>query len=394
MHTGIFGGCFDPPHRGHLAVAESALQIANLDKIIVIPANTASNNKLTINALPEDRLEMCRLCFGSDSRFTVSDIEATKSGFTPTVQTVERIQKQLHHDDTISLIIGADKLESLPNWIRADDLFRLCDFIVYPRDGIDVQRQVELLRTRGARIQVLDVPEVSGASGKIQSLLRRYEKPAELTDEVTAYIAELWLYLDKTILEVEQMRSQKRWKHTLGVRKQAVEYALLHSINPLEAALAALLHDSAKCLPFENMLNLAREAGISNPTFLSSPAMLHGPVGAYIAKTQFYVTNPDVLNAISYHTVGRAEMSKLEMCIFVADATEPGREQYPGLKRLRKLAARSLEAAVLLSLNLTKQYILESGKQFNPISDATIRWITPLIPEELIPLTIATQTEK
>ena len=205
MHTGIFGGCFDPPHRGHLAVAESALQIANLDKIIVIPANTASNNKLTINALPEDRLEMCRLCFGSDSRFTVSDIEATKSGFTPTVQTVERIQKQLHHDDTISLIIGADKLESLPNWIRADDLFRLCDFIVYPRDGIDVQRQVELLRTRGARIQVLDVPEVSGASGKIQSLLRRYEKPAELTDEVTAYIAEHWLYLDKTILEVEQM---------------------------------------------------------------------------------------------------------------------------------------------------------------------------------------------
>ena len=82
-------------------------------------------------------------------------------------------------------------------------------------------------------------------------------------------------------------------------------------------------------------------------------------------------------------------MSKLDMIIFVADATEPGREKYPGLRRLRRLAEQSLEAAVLLSLNLTKQYVLSSGKPFNPISDATIRWVTPMVPQELLPLTSA-----
>ena len=86
----------------------------------------------------------------------------------------------------------------------------------------------------------------------------------------------------------------------LGVEGYSIEGAILiHHINPIEAALAALLHDSAKCLPFEIMLSYAHEAGITDPTFLSSSAMLHGPVGAYIAREQFSVSNQDVLNAIT-----------------------------------------------------------------------------------------------
>ena len=387
MHVGVYGGCFDPPHRGHIAVADVALRTAGLDQLLIIPANTASNNKISISASAHDRLNMCKLCFSGEPRCIISDIETRRDEFTPTITTIEHLKKRQYQNDTLSLIIGADKLQSLPNWIRADELFHLCDFLVYPRNGIDLRSQIELLRERGAKIRVMDVPEVAGASREIQSALKRYENPPELSENITAYIAEHWLYLDQSILEVERMLSPKRWKHTLGVRKQAVEYALIHGINPLHAALAALLHDSAKCLPFEIMLNLAHEAGITDPTLLSSSAMLHGPVGSYIAKTQFFVEISDVLNAITYHTVGRANMSKLEMCIFVADATEPGREQYPGLMRLRRLAARSLEAAVLLSLNLTKQYVLESGKQFNPISEETIRWITPRVPDELLPMT-------
>ncbi len=389
MQVGIYGGCFDPPHRGHLAVAEAAINAAGLDQVVIVPAAVSSTEDRKLIASPDDRINMCRLCFAPEPRCVISDIETRHDEWTPTIMTIERLRKHQYRDDRLTLIIGADKLPSLPKWKRANDLFRLCDILVYPRDGIDPTPYLNQLCTMGAAIRVIDVPEVTGASRDIQTMVSGYVQPPELSEEVTAYIAEHWLYLDQKILDVEQMITQKRWKHTLGVRSQAVEYALAHRINPLEAALAAMLHDSGKCLPFETMLNYAHEAGITDPTFLSSPAMLHGPVGAYIAKTQFSVTNPDVLNAITYHTVGRAEMSKLEMCIFVADATEPGREQYPGLKRLRQLAMQSLEAAVLLSLNLTKQYILDAGKSFNPISDATIRWVTPLVPEELLPLTRA-----
>ena len=389
MQVGIFGGCFDPPHRGHLAVAEAALRSAGLDQVAIIPAAVASAKEHGIVASAADRLNMCRLCFGSEPHFTISEAEVRRNEWVPTIMTVERLKKQQYRNDQLTLIIGADKLASLPQWRRFEDLIRLCDILVFPRDGADIPAHVDQLRAMGARIRVMDIPEAPGASRAVQDALSRYENPLELTDEVTAYIAERWLYLDKSILSAEKLMTPKRWQHTLGVRKQAVEYAVLHHISPIHAALAALLHDSAKCLPFEVMLSYAHEAGITDPTFLSSPAMLHGPVGAYVARKQFSITQPDVLNAITYHTVGRAEMSKLEMCIFVADATEPGRDQYPGLKRLRRLAQRSLEAAVLLSLNLTKQHLLVTGKPFNPISDATVRWITPLVPEELLPLTRA-----
>ena len=389
MQVGIFGGCFDPPHKGHLAVAEAALRSAALDQVAVIPAAVASPKERGIVASASDRLNMCRMCFGPEPRFVVSELETRRSEWTPTITTVERLKKQQYRNDSLTLIIGADKLPSLPHWKRSEDLFRLCDILVFPRSGIETAPYLDSLRAAGARVRVLDIPEAPGASRHVQEALSRYENPPELTDKVAAYIAEHWLYLNKSILNAEKMMNQKRWQHTLGVRRQAVEYSLIHHINPIEAALAALLHDSAKCLPFEIMLSYAHEAGITDPTFLSSSAMLHGPVGAYIARKQFSVSNQDVLNAITYHTVGRAEMTKLEMCIFVADATEPGREQYPGLKRLRKLAQRSLEAAVLLSLNLTKQHLLVTGKPFNPISDATVRWVTPLVPEELLPLTRA-----
>ncbi len=389
MRVGVFGGSFDPPHRGHLAVAEAALRTAGLDQVVVIPSAGAYKENMNVVASAADRLNMCRLCFGSEPRCFISEIEAHKNEWTPTIVTIERLKKQQYRNDQLSLIIGADKLVSLPGWKRADDLFHLCDIYVYPRDGIDPEPHLQKLRAAGARVRMMDIPEAPGASSEIQALLKKYENPQYLTPGVAGYIADHWLYLDKNILTAEKLMTPKRWKHTLGVRTQAVEYSLQHNINPIQAALAALLHDSAKCLPFEVMLSYAYEAGISEPTFLSSPALLHGPVGAYIAWNKFNIENQDVLNAITYHTVGRAEMTKLEMCIFVADATEPGREQYPGLKRLRRLATRSLEAAVLLSLNLTKQYVLQTGKPFNPISDATVRWITPLVPDELLPLTRA-----
>ena len=115
---------------------------------------------------------------------------------------------------------------------------------------------------------------------------------------------------------------------------------------------------------------------------LSSGAMLHGPVGAYVAKTQFGVRDEDVLNAIRNHTVGRPGMSKLELCIFVADATEENREDYEGLDDLRFLAEKSLPAAALHSIRLTKKYLEETGKPFYPIVNDTIHYLEGILTAE------------
>ena len=79
MQVGIFGGCFDPPHKGHLAVAEAALRSAALDQVAVIPAAVASPKERGIVASASDRLNMCRMCFGPEPRFVVSELETRRS---------------------------------------------------------------------------------------------------------------------------------------------------------------------------------------------------------------------------------------------------------------------------------------------------------------------------
>ena len=92
------------------------------------------------------------------------------------------------------------------------------------------------------------------------------------------------------------------------------------------------------------------------------------PGGACIAQTRFGVQDEDILNAIRNHTVGRPGMSPLELAIFVADATEAGREDYPGLSEIRRLSDISLEAAALKSLQCTDEYLAGTGRAIFPLS--------------------------
>ena len=116
---------------------------------------------------------------------------------------------------------------------------------------------------------------------------------------------------------------------------------------------------------------------------LASGAMLHGPVGAYVAKKQFGIKDEEILNAIRNHTIGRPGMSPMELCIFVADATELGREDYPGLQQIRRLARESLPAAALYSLRRTREYVEKSGRPFFPIAIQTANWLEEnLSPDE------------
>ena len=234
----------------------------------------------------------------------------------------------------------------------------------------------EKVRQVGASITVLPMGKVPCSSREVQEAVERYEEPQGLSSRVATYIAENGLYHDPAMEKrVREMMTEKRFRHTLGVRKQAVLLAGLHGIPLQKAALAALLHDCAKCRPFVDMKAAARDGGLTDPDFYSSPEMLHGPAGAAIARQDFGVTDDDVLNAITYHTMGRAWMSPLELCIFIADATEPGRRDYPGLQKIRKLSYQSLTRAALLSLLHTRDYVLEQGKAFNPLSEKTIAWL-------------------
>ena len=155
--------------------------------------------------------------------------------------------------------------------------------------------------------------------------------------------------------------SSKRLSHSIGVSNTAVELAVQYGAEPDKARIAGLLHDCARELSSNTLLQLAEGFGILvNDIELVSPFLLHAPVGACLVRMEFGVTDEEILQAIQYHTTGRPDMSLLDKVIFLADYIEPNRS-FPGVQHLRKLAFRNLDKAVLAGYDLTLQHIIDQG---------------------------------
>ena len=106
------------------------------------------------------------------------------------------------------------------------------------------------------------------------------------------------------------------------------------------------------------MLEKCRKHGI----FISeveerNPYLLHGKLGAWITENKFHMEDPGILSAITYHTTGRADMTKMEKIVFLADYMEPNRPEVPGLTQVRKTAFQNLETAVYMVLRDTVEYL-------------------------------------
>lgn len=126
------------------------------------------------------------------------------------------------------------------------------------------------------------------------------------------------------------------------------------------------MHDCARDIPKQAQLSLAEAFGIVIADVERyNPMLLHAPLGAEQAKRECGVRCEAILDAIRYHTTGRAGMSPLEKVIFIADYIEPER-QFPGVDRVREVVLHDLDAAVLLALDQTVAYVLGRGLLLHP----------------------------
>lgn len=164
--------------------------------------------------------------------------------------------------------------------------------------------------------------------------------------------------------------SEKRYQHTLNVKKMAVKLARRYGVQEEKAALAALLHDAAKEIPKEEMKALMAqypqyaEGGESRPV-----PVWHGVCAAILARTEWGVTDEAVLSAIACHTAGKPGMTKLDKVVYLADMTSKERD-WPGVNKLRKLEMKDLDAAMLAALQQTNDFVLSQGKPLDPMSKA------------------------
>ena len=162
--------------------------------------------------------------------------------------------------------------------------------------------------------------------------------------------------------------SAKRYQHTLNVRRMAVKLAKRWGADPEKAALAALLHDTAKELPREEMLQILNDNAIIAENAQTRPSPVwHGICAAILAQTQWGVEDEEVLSAIRCHTTGKPGMSLLDEIVFLADMTSAERD-YPEVDYLRKLEKEDIHRAMREALEMNLHWLEESGK---PVDEET-----------------------
>lgn len=168
----------------------------------------------------------------------------------------------------------------------------------------------------------------------------------------------------------EATRSQmpdKRWRHTLGVVQTASELAERFGGDVRKAELAALLHDYSKAWPTSRMEQIIREQGLPSELLDHDKELWHAHVGAWAVQTEHEIADVEVLDAIRYHTSGRERMTQLDKIVCLADYMEPGRD-FPGVERIRKLANKSLEEALVAGFDSTIALLLERGRLIFPLT--------------------------
>jgi predicted HD superfamily hydrolase involved in NAD metabolism len=165
----------------------------------------------------------------------------------------------------------------------------------------------------------------------------------------------------KKIIEyIESHMTEKRRIHTYAVADEAKRLARRYGEDMEKAEIAALFHDFFRGIPLKELNGYVKESGLGS-VYLNNANLAHSKVAAFVMERDFNIQDRDIINAVSFHTTGRAGMSGLEKIIYLADAIEPNRS-YPGVGRIRELAYEDLDRACFESLERSIEYVKQKGQ--------------------------------
>ena len=393
MKLGIYGGTFNPPHLGHLAAARFALEALELDELRFVPAATPPHKVLPAGtATAQQRLEMTDLAADGlllPQKVHVSGMELGRSGKSYTADTLEQL-KAVDASAELWLLMGTDMFLTLQNWHEPEVITRLAGICTFARthsdsvEALNIQADY-LQKALGARTRVIELPHIVDVSStRLRELLARGEGQEYLPPAVYGYIIRHGLYgvhLDLKHLPDRELRAcsysmirAKRIAHVQGTEEEAVRLARRWGADQEKARRAAILHDCTKYWEKDEQLAMCRAHGIPlDDLEQQAVKLLHAKTGACVARTVYGVSD-DVYEAIFWHTTGKANMSLLEKILYIADYMEPNRD-FPGVERLRELAYRDLDQAVLAGNEMSIQEMKERGLPVHPNTVQSRDWL-------------------
>lgn len=306
MNKILFGGSFDPIHLGHTNMAEQASKQLDAD-VIFLPSKVAiwKTNATQLS----HRLEMMKLAIKDYPRFSIDLFEAnSKEEYNYSIDTVRHFVKE-YPNDTFYYLIGTDHVNAFHKWKEAEELSKLAKIIFFARPGLDLDEE---------NIKKYGMTQIVGQPKDISSTDIRDFKCLELDKEVIDYIFFNNLYF---VPKIRSFLYEKRYIHSLSVANLAYEIMLNNGLDhPEKGFIAGILHDLGKKVEDDELM-------MSHyPEYIDYPKPIkHQFIGEYLAKKEFEVVDNDILEAIKYHTTGKANMCTLAKIIYAADKIEPGR---------------------------------------------------------------------
>ena len=195
MNVAIFGGTFDPVHRGHLAVARAAARRFRLDRIYFVPADLPPHKQSKSITSFLDRYAMLALALAGEERFVPSAVEFAAGARRPsyTILTVARFRRTLKRGDRLYLLVGADQFRDLGTWYRVPALVRQVEIIVATRPGSSLAQGWKKLPV-GARVLVLETQEPVSATQVRRRAARGRALGRLVPPAVAEYIRKTGLY--------------------------------------------------------------------------------------------------------------------------------------------------------------------------------------------------------
>ena len=189
MKTCIFGGTFDPPHIGHLLIAQTVFESENFERLIFVPANISPAKKNGDSSSPNERSNMLEIALINNPNFEISDLEIKREGISYTIDTIREFVVDLKLDkEDLFFLMGSDTLKSFHTWKDPEEILNLCNIIVAIRPGFtpsDIPQWVL------DNVRFANIPRFEVSSTNIR---RRWREGKTIRYMVTK---EVWEYIDE-----------------------------------------------------------------------------------------------------------------------------------------------------------------------------------------------------
>ncbi|MGL5205428.1 MAG: nicotinate-nucleotide adenylyltransferase [Metamycoplasmataceae bacterium] len=347
MKIAIYGGAFNPIHKGHVKIAKYAIKSLGLDRLIFVPSYKGPFKKDLDLVSGKDRLNMIELIL--EDKMDVSSFEVNRKSVSYTIDTIKYF-KNKHKDDELFLIIGSDHLAKLNKWKDIDEIARLTKIVVFKRDEsfskINLKKYNCLLMDN----EIYEESSTRFLSGSYK----------DVESKVKHYIGKHKFYFNEI---AKNTLSVERYKHSLYAAKYGVTLAKSLNLDANKAYYACLMHDITKEWDIEKQRSFLSHFLVDEKQLKDYE--LHQISGSIWLRKFFAINDLEMTNAIRKHTSLAMELTPMDKVVFMADKLCPGRK-WEGIQKIRKLVFEDFDLAFAMTVEKSRELILKRGKSLTP----------------------------